>query len=106
MAIVLQISNEIKKQPTPYTKGENNKKKINEMIKTAEGRATARTIRYQDNGGAIDALEEFLEIPKLLMVGVTADIDVNAKDLHSAYKYRPVSTPTSSSPTRSPGGIL
>lgn len=71
---------------------ENNKKKINEMIKMAEGRATARTIDYQEVVDAIATLEYKLGIPKARMVGVTADIDVHAQVFASAYKYIPVST--------------
>ena len=69
-----------------------NSEKIEKIIKEAEGRATARTIDYGSMSMAIDRLEESLGIPKKHMIGIVADIDVNAQDFPRAYKYTPEST--------------
>lgn len=71
---------------------EANKEKIADIIRTAEGRATARTITYGDITRAIAELEKSLGIAKKNMTGIAADIDYNAQDFPRAYKYTPEST--------------
>lgn len=71
---------------------ESNKEKIETTIKSAEGRATARTIIYRDIVHSLEKLEKSLGIRKKDMLGITADIDYNAQDFPKAYKYRPEST--------------
>ena len=71
---------------------EANKEKIEDIIRTAEGRATARTISYERIVVAIAELEKTLGIAKKNMTGITADIDYNAQDFPRAYKYTPEST--------------
>lgn len=71
---------------------ESNMKKINEMIKKAEGRATARTIGYKDIAYNIEDIEKTLGIPKKDMIGIVAYVDSNAQDFPNAYKYTPYST--------------
>jgi len=69
-----------------------NKSRIEEMIKAAEGKATARTITYKDIVDSIEILEEKLNIPKKHMEGISASIDYNAQTFPRAYKYTPSST--------------
>ena len=71
---------------------EANREKIEAIIKAAEGRATARTISFWGMIGFLEILEESLGICKKDMVGITADIDINAQDFPNAYKYTPTST--------------
>lgn len=71
---------------------ESNKTKINDIIKAAEGRATARTIDYWSIVRMIETLEKSLGIAKKHMIGIVADIDINAQDFPNAYKYTPQST--------------
>ena len=71
---------------------ESNKQKIEDMIKKAEGRATVRTIGYRDIVDGIATLENSLGIRKKDMIGIVADIDMNAQDFPMAYKYTPAST--------------
>lgn len=70
----------------------NNVEKMNKAIADAEGRATARTISADDIMDALDAIEKRLGIPKAHMVGIRAEVDVNAQTFPNAYKYRPEST--------------
>lgn len=69
-----------------------NAEKLTAAIKTAEGRATARTITAADIMDALETIEERLGIPKAHMIGITAEVDVNAQTFPNAYKYRPEST--------------
>lgn len=71
---------------------EKNIDRINEAIKKAEGRATARTVTAKDILKAVEDLEHKLGILKKDMEGITAVIDVNAQDFPRAYKYTPDST--------------
>lgn len=71
---------------------ETNRTRIEEMIKEAEGRATARTIDYEDVEKAILYLEEKLDIPKKHMEGIKAHIDINAQAFPNAYQHTPIST--------------
>ena len=71
---------------------ETNRAKIEQIIKDAEGRATARTIDYYDIAMAIWNLERKLDIPKVKMEGIETYVDVNAQDFPNAYKYTPTST--------------
>lgn len=71
---------------------ESNKEKIEAAIKMAEGRSTARTITYNDIVCDIARIEEKLNIAKKHMEGIKADVDHNAQDFPSAYKYTPEST--------------
>lgn len=71
---------------------ESNKQKIEDMIKQAEGKATVRTIGYRDIVDGIATLEMSLGIHKKDMIGIVADIDMNAQDFPRAYKYTPTST--------------
>lgn len=71
---------------------ESNMKKINEMIKKAEGRATTRTIEYKDIAYNIEDIEKTLGIPKKDMIGIVAYVDSNAQNFPNAYKYTPYST--------------
>lgn len=71
---------------------EANRKKIEAMIKAAEGRATTRTINFASILLSINCIEEELAIPKKHMVGITASVDYNAQNFPNAYKYTPYST--------------
>ena len=66
--------------------------KIENAIREAEGRATARTITAGDVFRAIQEIETALNIPKKYTVGITAHIDYNAQVFPRAYKYTPEST--------------
>ena len=69
-----------------------NTEKLNAAIATAEGRATARTINAEDIFDALETIEERLCIPKAHMIGITAEVEVNAQTFPNAYRYRPEST--------------
>lgn len=69
-----------------------NKEKIDAAIKTAEGRASARTITADCILRSVQKITSRLSIPKKAMVGITATIDINAQDFPNAYKYTPEST--------------
>lgn len=71
---------------------ESNREKIEEMIKKAEGRATARTINYNDMTTALKKIEDRLRIKKKDMIGIRARIDIHAQNFPQAYRYRPEST--------------
>lgn len=71
---------------------EKNKEKIEKMIIEAEGRATARTIKFENILEDIKQIEKKLNITKKAMTGVTVDVDHNAQDFPKAYKYTPDST--------------
>ena len=62
------------------------------MIKKAEGRATARTICFNDIINDIKTIEDKLNIKKKDMIGIKAYVDSNAQNFPNAYKYRPEST--------------
>lgn len=71
---------------------ESNKEKINQAIKDAEGRASARTITYDDIIQDIKNVEQTLGIAKKDMVGIEVDVDHHAQNFPNAYKYTPEST--------------
>lgn len=71
---------------------EKNKEKINAAIKAAEGRATARTIKFYDIECAIERIEKKLGIPAAHMRGIRALVDVNAQKFPAAYNFTPEST--------------
>lgn len=71
---------------------ESNRAKIEAMIKAAEGRATMRTITFENIVDAIARIEKKLDIPKTKMTGIRADVDVNAQNFPNAYQYRAEST--------------
>lgn len=71
---------------------EENREKIEKMIKAAEGRATTRLLTWKDIQQAIQNVEIHLGIAKKDLVGVYVDVDVNAQDFPNAYKYTPHST--------------
>jgi len=71
---------------------ESNKNKIEKMIAEAEGRATARTLIFDDIIFDIKEIEKKLGIKKKDMIGIKACVDTNAQDFPKAYKYRPEST--------------
>ena len=71
---------------------ESNKEKINAMIKAAEGKATERTISYNDIVSAVERIESYLRIPKNAMVGIVADVDVNAQKFPGNYIWTAKST--------------
>lgn len=76
----------------PINIKEANRDKINAAIKEAEGRATARTINYDDIVDDITNIETKLNIAKKHMTGCYAWVDHNAQAFPSAYKYKPEST--------------
>ena len=80
---------------------EANIERINQEIKGAEGRASARCITASDIMDAVQSITAHLRIPKKSMVGITAYVDVNAQDFPSAYKYTPESTLVALEYTRS-----
>ncbi len=71
---------------------ESNRARIEQAIKAAEGRATQRTITYDDIVEAIQHLEKKLGIAKKDMLGTYATIDIHAQNFLRAYKYRAEST--------------
>ncbi len=71
---------------------ESNRARIEEEIRNAEGRATARTITYKNIVDEIERIENELRIPKKYMVGIQASVDVNAQNFPRSYKYTPEST--------------
>ena len=72
---------------------ESNKDKIEAIIKEAEGKASARTIGYDDITKAIAKVEEELNgIPKKYLEDTVVECDPWAQKLPSAYKYRAEST--------------
>lgn len=71
-----------------------NLKKLEALIKEAEGRATARTITVDDVVDALAEAEEHLDrlSTKKDMIGTTVRVDVNAQRFPRAYNYTPEST--------------
>lgn len=66
--------------------------KLNEAIKEAEGRATARVITAGGVLRMLERVEDYLDIPKKYLDGVEVEADINAQHFPSAYKYIPEST--------------
>lgn len=72
---------------------ESNKEKINNAIKEAEGKASARTIDYDYVVRAIKEIEDkFWLIHKKDMEGMVVWVDIHAQQYPKAYKYTPDST--------------
>lgn len=63
---------------------ETNKDKIKAAIREAEGKATARTIVYDDIVRATQYIEKKLGIPKKYMEGIRYDVDLHAQNFHRA----------------------
>ena len=71
---------------------ESNRDRINAAIKEAEGKATARTIGYDDIVSELSWLESFWKVPKKALTGSTVWVDTNAQTFPGAYNYIPEST--------------
>lgn len=71
---------------------ESNKEKLNAAIRSAEGRATARTITADIIIRSAERITRNIGIPKKYMIGITAYVDYHAQDFPNAYKYTPEST--------------
>lgn len=71
---------------------ETNKAKIETIIQEVEGKASMRTITYNDIIKATQHIEKKLGIPKKYMEGVRYDVDLHAQNFPKAYKYRAEST--------------
>lgn len=71
---------------------ETNKDKIKAAIQEVEGKATARTIDYDDIIRATQRIEKMLGIPKKYLEGIRYDVDIYAQNFPKAYKYRAEST--------------
>ena len=72
---------------------EANKEKINNIIKEAEGKASARTIDYDYIVRAIKEIEDkFWLIHKKDMEGMIVCVDMHAQQYPKAYKHTPEST--------------
>ena len=69
-----------------------NRDKISRMIVEAEGKASVRTITYEDILRDINEVESEIAISKKTMLGVSVDVDHHAHNFPAAYKYPPVST--------------
>ena len=85
-----------KKYPDQYTEAKTALdeafKPIDEVIKSVEGRASARTLKACEIVDAIKRLENELGIAKKDMIGIRAIVDVNAQTFPNAYKFTPMST--------------
>ena len=71
---------------------ETNKDKIKAAIQEVEGKATARTIDYDDIVRATQRIEKMLGIPKKYLEGIRYDVDLHAQNFPKAYKYKAEST--------------
>lgn len=71
---------------------ETNKDRIKAAIQEAEGKASARTVDYDDIVRATQRIEKKLGIPKKYMEGIEYDVDLHAQNFPNAYKYRAEST--------------
>ena len=71
---------------------ETNKDKIKAAIQEVEGKASARTIDYDDIIRATQRIEKRLGIPKKYLEGVRYDVDLHAQNFPKAYKYKAEST--------------
>lgn len=66
--------------------------KLDNAIREAEGRATARCISAKEMIEYAGDFTGAYNIAKKAMVGLVVDVDINAQDFPSAYKYTPEST--------------
>lgn len=71
---------------------EKNLGKLQEIIRSEEGRATARTITAKEMLEHLQQVEKHIGICKKDMIDVMVDIDINAQNFPKAYKYTPEST--------------
>lgn len=71
---------------------ETNKERIAAAIRDVEGKASARTIVYDDIVRATKYIEKMLRIPKKYLEGVRYDVDLHAQNFPKAYKYKAEST--------------
>lgn len=71
---------------------ETNKSRIEAAIAEVEGKASARTVDYDDIVRACGRIEKKLRIPKKYMEGIRYDVDLHAQNFPKAYKYRAEST--------------
>lgn len=71
---------------------ETNKTKIENAISEAEGRATCRTITFDNIVRATEVIEKKLGVPKKYLEGVRYNVDIHAQNFPNAYKYRAEST--------------
>ena len=71
---------------------ETNKDKIKAAIQEVEGKATARTIVYDDLVRATKYIEKMLRVPKKYLEGIRFDVDLHAQNFPKKYKYRAEST--------------
>lgn len=71
---------------------DSNKDKINEMIKKAEGRATERTITFDNIVSMIEKIESRLGISKTAMEGIVAYVDYNSQNFPNSYRWTANST--------------
>lgn len=69
-----------------------NRAKIEDVIKKAEGKATARTVTFRDIVYDVREIEKKLGILKKDMVGIEVNVDRNAQNFPNAYRYIPEST--------------
>lgn len=72
--------------------GEQNKERIEAVIRQVEGKASARCIDYNDIVKAVKTIEDRLNIPKKDLEGVRYSVDLNAQNFPNAYKYKADST--------------
>jgi hypothetical protein len=66
--------------------------KLNAIIAGEEGRAKERRIDARMVCEAIEQIEDRLSLPKKRMEGIVAEVDMNAQDFPSAYKWKAQST--------------
>lgn len=66
--------------------------KLNAIIASEEGRAKERRIDARMVCEAIEQIEDRLSLPKKRMEGIIAEVDMNAQDFPSAYKWKAQST--------------
>ena len=71
---------------------ETNRARIEAAIAEAEGKATARTITFDNIVHACERIEKKLGVTKKAMEGIYYDIDLHAQNFPNAYKYRAEST--------------
>ena len=69
-----------------------NAEKLNEAIKKAEGKATARLLKVEDVKRLLEAVEKQLNLPKALMKGVKVHGCPTGQDFPNAYKFAPQAT--------------
>ena len=70
---------------------ENNRVKLEEMFKKANGKCKERILTYKNVEYSLKEIEEHLGIPKKDMIGIVVVVDPNAQDFPNAYKYTPYS---------------